>query len=104
MTNPKVNTDRTLFEKDGNRVFVTEHGSLGIESHGHVIVRPIESWHEAAIQQFDLQKSAEEISTEWKSKIESAIADSAKSLARVEDEVRRLNELYSILSQTYTER
>ncbi len=45
------NTDRNLWRKNlnglGPSIHVTEHGGIGIDVGGHVIVAPVERWHEA---------------------------------------------------------
>jgi hypothetical protein len=48
---PAENTDRELYQDDdGNRVFVTEEGSIGMNVGGYVIVQPVAVWHSQAIE------------------------------------------------------
>lgn len=60
MNNSILNTDKTLWQKEGvGRIFITEQDGLGIEVGGRVFVKPIKDWHNFSFYNATL-KSADE--------------------------------------------
>ena len=52
MNETYLNTDKEIWRKRPGdfyspSIHATEHGGIGINCHGHVLVAPVERWHEA---------------------------------------------------------